>query len=46
MLLFRWLIRISTAVVVLAGAAVILVYYLASRSLPDYDKTLDVAGIS
>lgn len=46
MLLFRWLIRLSTAVVVLAGAAVILVYYLASRSLPDYDKTLDVAGIS
>ncbi len=46
MLLFRWLIRISTAVVVLAGAAVILVYYLASRSLPDYDKTLDVTGIS
>jgi len=46
MLLFRWLIRISTAVVVLAGAAVILVYYLASRSLPDYDKTLDVAGVS
>ncbi|MDP7151349.1 MAG: penicillin acylase family protein, partial [Paracoccaceae bacterium] len=46
MRLFRWLIRISTALAVLAGLAVILVYYLASRSLPEYDKTLDVAGVS
>ena len=46
MLVFRWLIRISTTVVVLAGLAVVLVYYLASRSLPEYDKELEVSGIS
>tara|TARA_R110000868_G_scaffold408790_3_gene692704 strand:+ start:73360 stop:75798 length:2439 start_codon:yes stop_codon:yes gene_type:complete len=32
--------------IVLAVLAVVGVYYLASRSLPDYDKTLSVKGIS
>lgn len=43
---FRWLMRLASAAVVLALAAVLLVYYLASRSLPDYDKTLSVDGIT
>ncbi|KUF12338.1 penicillin acylase family protein [Pseudoponticoccus marisrubri] len=41
---FRWLLRLATAFVVLAVLAVATVYYLASRSLPSYDKTLPVAG--
>ena len=46
MRVFRWLLRISTTMVMLVGLAVVLVYYLASRSLPEYDKSLEVAGIS
>ncbi|WP_333683246.1 penicillin acylase family protein [Pontibaca methylaminivorans] len=45
-LLFRWLLRLATVLVVLTGAAVLLAYYLASRSLPDYDQTLRVEGIA
>ncbi|RBI84947.1 penicillin acylase family protein [Rhodosalinus halophilus] len=43
---FRWLLRIATALVALVALAAVVVYYLASRSLPDYDKSLPVAGIS
>ncbi|WP_020039986.1 penicillin acylase family protein [Salipiger mucosus] len=43
-LLFRWLLRLASTAVLLGLVAVGLVYYLASRSLPDYDKTLAVAG--
>ncbi|MFP4273554.1 MAG: penicillin acylase family protein [Paracoccaceae bacterium] len=43
---FRWLLRLASALVLLAVLAVVVVYYLASRSLPDYDKRLDVAGIA
>src|SRR5699024_6546842 len=42
----RWLLRLATVLVVLAGAAALLAYYLASRSLPDYDQTLRVEGIA
>jgi len=45
-LVFRWLVRLASALVFLIVAAVCLVYYFASRSLPDYDGTLEVAGIS
>ncbi|SHE43563.1 penicillin amidase [Ruegeria intermedia] len=45
-LVFRWLLRIASGLVVLAVAAVGLVYYLASQSLPDYDQTLKVKGLS
>ena len=41
---FRWLLRIAAGLVILAVLAVGLVYYLAAQSLPDYDKTLEVAG--
>lgn len=44
--LFRWLIRLATAFVVLITCAVALVYYFASRSLPDYSDTFEVAGIA
>ena len=44
--LFRWLMRIATGLVCLAFAVGGLAYYFAARSLPDYDATFDVAGIS
>ncbi|WP_086000843.1 penicillin acylase family protein [Pseudooceanicola batsensis] len=43
---FLWLFRIATGLVVLIVAVTVLVYWFASRSLPDYDKTLIVQGIS
>jgi penicillin amidase len=42
--LFRWLFRLVTLALTLSAIGAGLVYYLASRSLPDYDKTLPVAG--
>ncbi|MEM9125415.1 MAG: penicillin acylase family protein, partial [Pseudomonadota bacterium] len=45
-LVFRWLIRIATGLVLLVLAAIGLVYFLASQSLPDYDQTLEVAGLT
>ncbi|MEO9652832.1 MAG: penicillin acylase family protein [Roseobacter sp.] len=39
---FSWLLRIASALVVLVVLAIALVYYLGSRSLPDYNDTLDV----
>ncbi|WP_212523156.1 penicillin acylase family protein [Actibacterium sp. MT2.3-13A] len=44
--LFRWLLRLFTATVVLAALAAIGVYYLASRSLPEYQAAHRVEGIS
>ena len=46
LLVFRWLLRIASVLVVLSVLAVMGVYYLASRSLPDYDKALDVSGLT
>ncbi len=45
-IVFRWLIRISAGLIALSVLCVALVYYFASRSLPDYDAELDVEGIS
>ena len=42
---FKWLMRIATGLVVLVVLAVVLAWYLASRSLPDYDKRLRVEGL-
>lgn len=41
-LLFTWLMRLAAASVVLVVLGVVMVYYLASRSLPDYDKVLQL----
>ncbi|HQU68682.1 MAG TPA: penicillin acylase family protein [Albidovulum sp.] len=43
---FRWLLRIFTVMAVLSILAVGLAYYFASRSLPDYNGSFEVAGIS
>lgn len=45
-LIFRWLLRLTAVVIALAVLAVLLAYYLASQSLPDYNKTLAVRGLS
>ncbi len=44
-LVFRWLVRLAAALIVLGVASVTLVYWLASRSLPDYDDIVQVPGI-
>ncbi|GGG76762.1 penicillin acylase [Salipiger pallidus] len=44
--LFRWLLRLASAAIFLSVVGVLLVYYLASRSLPDYNETLTTGGIS
>src|SRR6056297_2079954 len=41
---FRWLLRTFLALSVLGLVAVFLVYWLAGRSLPDYDARHDVTG--
>ena len=43
---FRWLVRIAAGLIVLSVLAVVLVYYFASRSLPNYDATIRMDGIS
>ena len=44
--IFRWLMRIAGGLVGLALLALLGVYFFASRSLPDYDRTVDVRGIT
>lgn len=43
---FRWLMRLASLVVALIVIGVGLAYYLASRSLPEYDKELSVSGLT
>ena len=43
--LIRWLIRIVSGAVLLGLVAIGLIYFLLSRSLPDYDKELAVEGL-
>ncbi|MBY5932441.1 penicillin acylase family protein [Tateyamaria omphalii] len=43
---FQWLVRLTAALIVLAVLAVGMVYYLASRSLPNYDARVRVPAIS
>ena len=45
-LIFKWLVRIAGGSLLLLMFAVFAVYYLSSRSLPDYDATENVAGIN
>ena len=44
--LFRWLLRLFTASVVLAGLAMMIAYVFLSRSLPDYDEDFALPGLS
>jgi len=44
-LLFRWLLRIAAGLVGLVVLGVVLVWFLASQSLPDYDQTIEVPGL-
>jgi penicillin amidase len=44
--LFRWSLRIFLVLAAVAGLALMTVYYLASRSLPDYSATFQVPGIT
>ena len=43
---FRWLMRIFTGLIVIALVGLMLVYWFASRSLPDYSATHQVQGIT
>ena len=45
-LIFRWLIRIAAALIALSVVAVVTVYWLASRSLPDYTDNVTVRGLT
>ncbi len=45
-LVFRWLVRIATGLILLLVAAIGLIYFLASQSLPEYDQALEVEGIT
>lgn len=44
--LFHWLLRITAALILLAVLASGLAYYLASQSLPEYDKEISLPGPS
>ncbi len=43
--IFRWLLRIAGGLIVLVLIAAVGVYYFLSRSLPDYNRTVTVAGL-
>jgi penicillin G amidase len=43
---FRWLLRLFIGLSVLSLAAMALAYYLARGSLPDYNRSYDVAGLT
>ena len=45
-LMFKWLMRIAGGLVMLAVLVVAGLYFLLSRSLPDYNKTLNISGLS
>ncbi|WP_147124985.1 penicillin acylase family protein [Shimia ponticola] len=43
---FPWLVRLTTAALVLALIVIGFVYFVVSRSLPDYDRTVAVEGLT
>lgn len=45
-LLFRWLMRLAATLILLLVLGTGLVYFLASQSLPDYDKDIALPGLS
>lgn len=44
--IFKWLLRIVSSLLILMGLSVSLIYYFASRSLPTYDKDLQTGFVS
>lgn len=44
--IFRWLLRLTVAMILLLLAGAVLIWYFAVRSLPDYDGSYEVAGLS
>ena len=44
--LFRWLLRVFTGLMLVVFLALGVVYWMASRSLPDYDATHQVSGLT
>ena len=44
--IFQWLVRITAGFIVIAVLGVAMVYYLASRSLPDYDAVVRVPRVT
>ncbi|CAM5493999.1 hypothetical protein FALB51S_03613 [Frigidibacter albus] len=46
LILFRWLLRIVSALLALTLAVALLIYYVAAGSLPDYDDRRTVEGLS
>ncbi len=44
--IFRWLLRLTVGALILGASAAALIYWFASRSIPDYDARLAVAGIT
>ncbi len=45
-LIFRWLMRLAALLIVLSVVVTVLVYWLASRSLPDYTDDVSVYGLN
>lgn len=44
--IFKWLLRIAGGLTLLGAFAISLIYFFASRSLPEYNKELQTVGIS
>lgn len=45
-IVFRWLLRFAAGLIGFVVVMVVLIYYLAGQSLPDYDRTVRVVGPS
>ena len=44
-LIFRWLVRLTATLIIIGVAAVAMVYWLASRSLPEYNADVEVPNL-
>lgn len=44
--LFRWLLRLTVGMIIAAVLVVVLIWYFAIRSLPDYNASYEMAGLS
>lgn len=44
--IFRWMLRLFTGLIVLSLLALVILYYFLSRSLPDYAETFTIEGIT